>query len=122
MNDPMAKLELAYLRRSEGVSVAGARSRNPERSEGSRAWLGTRCGSPAIKGKRLCFAHLRARYPQRNGLLPALRDDEAVACAAMQVSRALMEQSLDPRTASLLLWFLQIAKSTLNGEDNPEQE
>ena len=81
---------------------------------------GTRCGSPAIKGKRLCFAHLRARYPQRNGLLPALRDDEAVACAAMQVSRALMEHSVDPRTASLLLWSLQIAKSAMRGEDDPE--
>jgi hypothetical protein len=78
---------------------------------------GTRCGSPAIKGKRLCFAHQKARYPQRNGQLPALRDDEAVACAAMQVSRALMEHSLDPRSASLLPWSLQIAKSTFRDED-----
>ena len=52
MDDFLAKLELARdLRRSAGVSVAGARSRNPERSEGSRVWLGTRCDSPTIKGK-----------------------------------------------------------------------
>ncbi|HXE90283.1 MAG TPA: hypothetical protein VNK82_04890 [Terriglobales bacterium] len=102
MNDPLAKLELARKAlRCNHFLVDGRR-----------------CGSPAIKGKRLCFAHLRARYPQQNGLLPALRDDEAVACAAMQVARALTEQSLDPRTASLLLWSLQIAKSTFHEEDD----
>ncbi|HXE91940.1 MAG TPA: hypothetical protein VNK82_13370 [Terriglobales bacterium] len=102
MNDSLAKLELA---------------RNAPRCNHFKA-DGRRCGSPAIKGKRLCYAHLRARYPQKNGLLPALRDDEAVACAAMQVARALTEQSLDPRTASLLLWSLQIAKSTFRGDDD----
>jgi hypothetical protein len=103
MNDPIAKLELA------------------RKSPRCNHFLpdGRRCGSPAIKRKRLCFAHLRARYPQQSGLLPALRDDEAVACAAMQVARALREQTLDPRTASLLLWSLQIAKSTLGGEEAP---
>ncbi len=104
MNDCLAKLELA---------------RNSPRCNHFKA-DGRRCGSPAIHGKRLCFAHLRARYPQQNGLLPALRDDEAVACAAMQVARALREQSLDPRTASLLLWSLQIAKSSIRnpGDDS----
>jgi hypothetical protein len=43
---------------------------------------------------------------------------EAVAYTAMQVSRALLEQSLHPRTASLLLWSLQIAKSTIRNEDD----
>ena len=60
---------------------------------------GSCCGSPAIKGKRPCFAHLRARYPQRNGLLPALGDDEAVRCAAMQVGRALLENRVEPQRA-----------------------
>ncbi|HXE90866.1 MAG TPA: hypothetical protein VNK82_07890 [Terriglobales bacterium] len=106
MNDPIAKLDLAR-------KAPRCNHFKPD---------GARCGSPAIKGKRLCFAHLRARYPQKNGLFPALRDDEAVACAAMQVARALTEQSLDPRTASLLLWSLQIAKSTLNGKQDSEHK
>ncbi len=106
MNDPMAKLELA---------------RNSPRCNHFKP-DGARCGSPAIHGKRLCFAHIRARYPQQNGLLPALSDDEAVACAAMQVSRALREESLDPRTASLLLWSLQIAKSTFRDASDSDDQ
>ncbi len=106
MNDLIAKLELA---------------RNSPRCNHFKA-DGGRCGSPAIKGKRLCFAHLRARYPRQNGLLPALSDDETVACAAMQVARALREQSLDPRTAALLLWSLQIAKSTFRDASDSDDQ
>jgi len=84
------------------------------------------CGSPAMRGRNYCHFHLvhigRQLRKQRYaafGLgrppieLPLLEDAAAIQLALMQVTEALLDGSLDHKTASLVLYSLQTASSNL---------
>ena len=78
---------------------------------------GTRCGSPAMKGKRLCYFHEQSRklHPNRTGParifrdFPVLEDPRSVQIALYQVIQALVLRSFDHRSAAQILWGLEMA-------------
>ena len=86
---------------------------------------GTQCGSPALRRNRFCFFHKRFQDERiklsadraRRGVatfeLPILEDANSIQIALMQVMRLLVSGQLDHKTASLMLYSLQIATSNL---------
>jgi len=91
---------------------------------------GTQCGSPSLKGRRLCFFHNRWRearidftrsgHPVQEitGLdLPVLEDANSVQVAIMQVLRLILAKQLEPKIAGLLLYGLQTASLNLKRAD-----
>ena len=95
---------------------------------------GTRCDSPALKGKAYCYFHYRARLhdapvtPGANGqkliaksqepIAPSpdlflLEDANSIQCALQWVLRRILAASIDHRQASLLLYGLQIAAANI---------
>ncbi|HET6842948.1 MAG TPA: hypothetical protein VFK06_14935 [Candidatus Angelobacter sp.] len=75
---------------------------------------GVPCGSPRMKGQELCYAHQRmqAVRPEKFDL-PPLEDANAIQLGLMQVARGLMDGQMDRKTASLMLYCLQIASSNV---------
>ena len=74
---------------------------------------GHRCQSPALKGKSLCYFHSRIRYPRGGHMLRRLDDGNSVQVTILQAVRALREDTIDPRSARILLWGLQLASANL---------
>jgi len=74
---------------------------------------GLRCQSPALKGKALCYFHSRIRYPRGSHMLRRLNDGNSVQVTILQAVRALREGTIDPKSARILLWGLQIASANL---------
>lgn len=89
---------------------------------------GTRCDSPALKGKAHCYFHYRYRLqdsvpkPLAEGRPPAasvppdlflLEDANSIQCALQWVLRRILTASIDHRQASLLLYGLQIAAANV---------
>ena len=82
---------------------------------------GLQCGSPALHGHNHCYFHCQQydlRRRKRNAKppaceLPPLEDANAIQVAVMEIARALLEDRLELRRASLLLYALQIASSNL---------
>jgi hypothetical protein len=70
---------------------------------------GRQCGSPSLRGKRLCYFHSRFRVPRSLKGLPMLEDPNSIQLVLMQIMRGLIEKSFDPKTAGLLFYGLQIA-------------
>lgn len=70
---------------------------------------GCQCGSPSLRGQRLCYFHSRYRTQRPPQGLPLLEDPNSIQLMVMQVMRGLMEKSLDQKTAGLLLYALQTA-------------
>lgn len=77
---------------------------------------GSRCGSPAMKGKRLCYFHQESRktFPQRVAApvlpdFPVIEDPRSVQIALNQVLQALLRDTIDHRTAGQVLCGLQMA-------------
>ncbi len=84
------------------------------------------CGSPAMRGRNYCFFHiidigrrLRLQRYAAHGLqappieLPLLEDAASIQLALMQVTDALLNGTLDRKTAGLVLYSLQTASSNL---------
>jgi hypothetical protein len=80
------------------------------------------CGSPAMRGRSYCFYHathigrqLRLQRYASLGLqappieLPLLEDAASIQLALMQVTEALLQGTLDRKTAGLVLYSLQTA-------------
>ncbi len=85
---------------------------------------GIRCGSPALRGKDLCYFHLR-RLRQRPTLhIPILEDRPSIQFAVTQVLRAVLEDRMDNQRLRLLLYALQVASMNLRNcersASNPE--
>jgi len=76
---------------------------------------GIRCGSPALRGRELCFFHYRflERQRQLDEHLPPLEDANAIQFAIMQVLRAVLDDRIDLKKANVLLYGLQVATSNL---------
>jgi len=84
---------------------------------------GKRCGSPAMKGKRMCYFHEQSRklYRNRGGRAPILpdfpiiEDARSIQIALNQVMQALVHQSIDHRSANGILFGLQVAVGRVSG-------
>jgi hypothetical protein len=72
---------------------------------------GVQCGSPALQGKRLCYFHSRIHNVRAANNLPVLEDANSIQCALMQIARALLDKSIDHKTAGLLLYTMQTASA-----------
>lgn len=80
---------------------------------------GVRCGSPALRGKVLCYFHLRQRRLRPARYIPILEDRPSIQFAATQIVRAVLEDKVDAERLRLMLYALQIATSNLKYCDLP---
>ena len=82
---------------------------------------GTKCQSPALRGKVYCYFHDRLeffeqdgqRYTQEPLCLPSLEDVHGIQMALTQILSALGSGRLDQRKAGLYLYGLQLASQIL---------
>jgi hypothetical protein len=88
-------------------------ARQAPRCEHIRA-EGLRCQAPALRGRKLCYAHTRMLAGRKAGLqLPALEDASGIALASMQVVQQMLDGKLDRKTAAVALYGIQIVAGTL---------
>ena len=98
-------------------SVAAARCQHIKVS-------GTQCGSPALRKKSFCFCHQRNRpitvecysegqYATGEIDLPVFEDAHSIQTVIRQVVQMVLQKRIERKTASLLLYALQIASSNL---------
>ena len=85
---------------------------------------GTQCGSPALRNKIFCFYHHKDRplpvecysdieYATGEITLPFFEDAHSIQAVIRQVVQMVLQKRLERKTASLLLYALQIASSNL---------
>jgi hypothetical protein len=85
---------------------------------------GTQCGSPSVRSKSFCFYHQQHRpilaecysdgeYSTGEILLPVFEDAHSVQSVIRQVMQMVLQKRIERKTASLLLYALQIASSNL---------
>src|SRR6266481_1174505 len=85
---------------------------------------GTQCGSPALRSKNFCFYHQQDRpmavecyydggYATGEITLPFFEDAHSIQAVIRQVVQMVLQKRLERKTASLLLYALQIASSNL---------
>ena len=97
---------------------------------------GTQCGSPALRNKNFCFYHQQNRpltvecysegeYATGEIDLPVFEDAHSIQTVIRQVVQMVLQKRIERKTASLLLYALQIASSNLKRMDlekpQPEQ-
>jgi len=73
---------------------------------------GVRCGSPALRTRRLCYFHFMSRVPQID-LVPVLEDGNAIQEGVQRIIHGMLTGRLDTKRAALALYGLQIAASNL---------
>src|SRR5216684_2093604 len=85
---------------------------------------GTQCGSPALRSKNFCFYHQQNRpltvecyseqqYATGEIDLPVFEDAHSIQTVIRQVVQMVLQRRIERKTASLLLYALQIASSNL---------
>jgi len=85
---------------------------------------GTQCGSPALRHQNFCFYHQQHRplpvecyfdgpYATGEITLPYFEDAHSIQTVIRQVVQMVLQKRLERKTASLLLYALQIASSNL---------
>ena len=85
---------------------------------------GIQCGSPALRSKNFCFYHQKDRpwpvecysdieYATGEITLPFFEDAHSIQAVIRQVVQMVLQKRLERKTASLLLYALQIASSNL---------
>jgi hypothetical protein len=88
---------------------------------------GAHCGSPAMRHNRFCYHHKR-QHEQRIALsadrarnsrtlpftLPVLEDASSIQVSLTQIMRLLADGQIERKTASLMLYALQIATTNLH--------
>jgi hypothetical protein len=86
---------------------------------------GTQCGSPALRSKNFCFYHKQNRpmtvdcyynpeeYPTGEIALPVFEDAHSIQTVIRQIVQMVLQKRLERKTASTLLYALQIASSNL---------
>jgi hypothetical protein len=85
---------------------------------------GTQCGSPALRNKNFCFYHQQNRpltvecysgeqYATGEIVLPVFEDAHSIQTVIRQVVQMVLQKRIERKTASLLLYALQIASSNL---------
>jgi len=88
---------------------------------------GTQCGSPALRRRRFCFFHVRARdqharlladqFAQSCFQPPVLEDANAIQMALSEVIQRLAYGRIDHKAAGLMLYALQTAAVNLKNTD-----
>jgi hypothetical protein len=84
---------------------------------------GVRCGSPALRGQTFCYFHNNLSGPRVN-VFPLLEDGNAIQLELGEIIRALVDERIDTKRASLVLYALQIASLNLrnvNFEPGPRK-
>jgi hypothetical protein len=85
---------------------------------------GTQCGSPALRKRNFCFYHQQNRpltvecyseqeYATGEIALPVFEDAHSIQTVIRQVVQMVLQKRIERKTASLLLYALQIASSNL---------
>ena len=86
---------------------------------------GTQCGSPALKGKELCYYHEQnrpaatelyidgERYAFGSIMLPVFEDAHSIQTVIRQVVQLMLSRRIERKDAGLLLYALQIASGNL---------
>ncbi len=86
---------------------------------------GTQCGSPALRGKELCFYHEQnrpqpvelymdgERYCDSQMVLPVFEDAHAIQTVIRQVVQLMLTRRIERKDAGVLLYALQIASGNL---------
>lgn len=85
---------------------------------------GTQCGSPALRKKSFCFYHQQNRpltvecysegqYATGEIVLPVFEDAHSIQTVIRQVVQLVLQKRIERKTASLLLYALQISSSNL---------
>ena len=92
---------------------------------------GNQCGSPCLRKEQFCYYHHTTRRPVADPItrvgrdfvynLPNPEDRASILAALAQVMQAVARQNVDPRTAGLLLYSLQIALCALPKEPSMSQ-
>jgi hypothetical protein len=72
---------------------------------------GVTCGQPSLSGRDLCRFHQAVAPSRREFILPIVEDAASLQLALNRVMRALADDLLSYKKASLLLYALQIATS-----------
>ena len=79
---------------------------------------GLPCGAPARHGRELCCFHDSAARRNREFVLPIIEDAASLQLALNKVLQAVVDKLIDPKTASSLLYGLQIAQANLKRLDS----
>lgn len=85
---------------------------------------GTQCGSPALRNKKFCYYHQQNRpwpvecfaddkYATGTITLPYFEDAHSIQSVIRQTVQMVMQKRIECKTASVLLYALQIASSNL---------
>ena len=68
---------------------------------------GVRCGSPALRGKPLCYFHSRAPRPKPKRVVPQVPDPGNAMAVLNWTLRGLMSRTLDPKAAAQIIYGIQ---------------
>ena len=68
---------------------------------------GVRCGSPALRGKPLCYFHSRAPKPKRRRVVPEVPDPNNALAVLNWVLRGLMSGKLHHKEAAQIIYGIQ---------------
>lgn len=74
---------------------------------------GDRCAAPARKSRRYCIFHESMHQKRPDYSIPMAEDAMSLQLGVMQIIRGLIDKAIDPRTAALALYGLQIASGNL---------
>ncbi len=80
---------------------------------------GIRCGSPALRGRKLCYFHDRERRGHRISrtapakLIPTLKNQRDVRVATINVLRAARQGLFTAEELKSMFYGLQVARSTM---------
>src|SRR5450755_4155874 len=85
---------------------------------------GVQCGSPALRKNPFCFYHQQNRpltvecysegqYATGEIVLPVFEDAHSIQTAIRQVVQMVLQRRIERKSASLLLYALQVASSNL---------
>jgi len=85
---------------------------------------GSRCGSPAMRGKRLCYFHHESRrtHPRRVVApilsdFPLIEDARSIQIGLNQTLQGLLHRSIDCRTAGQILRGLKMSMGQVKGKE-----
>ena len=68
---------------------------------------GVRCGSPALRGKTLCYFHSRAPKPKPKRVVPLVPDPSNPLAVLNWTLQGLMNRTLDPQVAGKIIYSMQ---------------